>query len=87
MWGDGAQLYKETIVAAHPEARVLETDNRVLETLCQIAYQRFQETKTQSAQELKANYIRPSDARRQEKKLTTDTPQTAAHRPQPGRED
>ena len=85
--GDGAQLYKETIVAAHPEARVLETDNRVLETLCQIAYQRFQETKTQSAQELKANYIRPSDARRQEKKLTTDTPQTADHRPQTGRED
>ncbi len=61
--GDGAQLYKETIVAVHPEARVLETDNRVLETLCQIAYQRFQEDKTQSAQELKANYIRPSDAK------------------------
>ena len=62
--GDGAQLYKETIVATHPEARVLETDNRVLESLCQIAYQRFQETKTQSAQELKANYIRPSDAKK-----------------------
>ncbi len=62
--GDGARLYKETIVAAHPEARVLETDNRVLETLCQIAYQRFQEGQTQSAQELKANYIRPSDAKR-----------------------
>ena len=78
--GDGAQLYKETIVAVHPEARVLETDNRVLETLCQIAYQRFKETKIQSAQELKANYIRLSDARRQEtggrrqeKKLTTDS--------------
>ena len=62
--GDGAQLYKETIVAAHPEARVLETDNRVLETLCQLAYQRFKEAKTQSAQELKANYIRPSDAKK-----------------------
>ncbi len=61
--GDGAHLYKESIVAVHPEARVLETDNRVLETLCQIAYQRFKETKTQSAQELKANYIRPSDAK------------------------
>jgi len=61
--GDGAQLYKETIVAAHPEAWVLETDNRVLETLCQIAYQRFQESQTQSAQELKAHYLRPSDAK------------------------
>jgi hypothetical protein len=38
----------------------------VLETLCQIAYQRFKETKTQSAQELKANYLRPSDAKKQE---------------------
>jgi len=61
--GDGAQLYKETILAVYPEARVLETDNWVLETLCQIAYQRFKEAKTQSAQELKANYIRPSDAK------------------------
>ncbi len=64
--GDGAQLYKETIVAAHPEAWVLETDNRILEALCQLADQRFREGKTQSAQELKANYIRPSDARREE---------------------
>ncbi len=62
--GDGAQIHKETIMAAHPEARVLETDNQVLETLCQIAYQRFQETNIQSAQELKANYIRPSDAKK-----------------------
>jgi tRNA threonylcarbamoyladenosine biosynthesis protein TsaB len=62
--GDGAQLYKETIVAAHPEARVLQTDNRILEALCQLADQRFREGKTQSAQELKAHYIRPSDARR-----------------------
>jgi tRNA threonylcarbamoyladenosine biosynthesis protein TsaB len=62
--GDGAQLYKETIVAAHPEARVLQTDNRVLEALCQLADQRFKEAQTQSAQELKANYIRPSDAKR-----------------------
>jgi len=62
--GDGARLYKETIVAAHPEARVLETDNRLLEALSQLAYQRFKEAKTQSAQQLKANYIRPSDAKK-----------------------
>lgn len=62
--GDGAQLYKETLVTAHPEARVLQTDNRILEALCQLADQRFKDAQTQSAQELKANYIRPSDARR-----------------------
>ena len=62
--GDGARLYKETIVAAHPEARVLETDNRLLEALSQLAYQRFKEAKTQSAQQLKAKYLRPSDARK-----------------------
>ncbi len=65
--GDGAKLYKETIVAAHPEALVVETDNRVLEALCQLGYERFREGATQAAQQLKANYIRPSDAR---KKLT-----------------
>ncbi len=64
--GDGAKLYKDTIVAAHHEAWVLETDNQILEALCQLADQRFREGKTQSAQELKANYIRPSDARREE---------------------
>jgi tRNA threonylcarbamoyladenosine biosynthesis protein TsaB len=62
--GDGAQLYREILVAAHPEGRVLHTDNRILEALCQLADQRFQEAQTQSAQELKANYIRPSDARK-----------------------
>ena len=61
---DGAQLYKEIIVAAHPEARVLETDNRVLEALCRLAHQRLKEGQAQSAQELKAHYIRPSDARK-----------------------
>ncbi|MFQ5928231.1 MAG: tRNA (adenosine(37)-N6)-threonylcarbamoyltransferase complex dimerization subunit type 1 TsaB [Acidobacteriota bacterium] len=60
--GDGARLYKKTIVAAHPEARVLETDNRLLEELCQLAYVRFTQGKMLSAKQLAANYVRPSDA-------------------------
>ncbi len=62
--GDGAQLYKKTILEAYPGAQVLQTDNRLLEALCQLAYERFKQGKTQTAQQLKANYVRPSDAKR-----------------------
>lgn len=59
--GDGALLYKKTIAALHPQSRVLETDNRLLEALCQLAYLRFTEGKTLPAAELRADYVRPAD--------------------------
>ncbi len=61
--GDGAQLYRKTILDAYPEAHVLQTDNRLLEALCQLAFGRFTQGKTLTAQQLKANYVRPSDAK------------------------
>jgi len=60
--GDGAQLYREAIRAFDPEARVLDTDNRILEELCALGYLRVTEGKTVSAEELRAHYVRPSDA-------------------------
>ncbi len=62
--GDGAQLYKKIILEAYPGSQVLQTDNHLLEALCQLAYRRFLQEKTLSAQQLKANYVRPSDAKR-----------------------
>ncbi len=61
--GDGAKLYEKSILEAYPGAQVLHTDNRLLEALCQLAYGRFTQGKTLSAQQLKANYVRPSDAK------------------------
>ncbi len=61
--GDGAQLYKKMILETYPGAQVLQTDNHLLEALCQLAYRRFLQEKTLSPQQLKANYVRPSDAR------------------------
>ena len=60
--GDALHLYKDMVLTLHPEARLLETHNRLLEALCQLAYARFVEGKTLSAAELRANYVRPSDA-------------------------
>lgn len=65
--GDGAQLYKHTIQAIHPEGRRLDTDNRLLEALCQLAYLRVIQGKTVSADGLLANYVRPSDAELKQK--------------------
>ena len=62
--GDGARLYKKTILEAYPGAQMLETDNRLLEALCQLVYGRYTQGRTRSAQELQANYVRPSDAKR-----------------------
>ena len=60
--GDGAQLYRNAVSTLKPRSRLLETDNRLLEALCALAYQRFRAGKTLAAEELQAHYVRPSDA-------------------------
>ncbi len=60
--GDGAQLYRNAIRTIHPEARILETDNGILAPLSLLAYGRFKAGGVMTAEELRANYIRPSDA-------------------------
>lgn len=61
--GDGAGLYKKTLAAHHPQSRVLETDNRLLGELCERAYRRFTAGEVLRAEELRADYVRPFDAR------------------------
>lgn len=60
--GDGSQLYRTAILAARPQARILATDNMLLCELCELAYLRFAQGQTVTAEQLKANYVRPSDA-------------------------
>ena len=60
--GDGAQMYRQAVIAARPKARVILTDNAILTELCQLGYRRYLKGEAISAFELKANYIRPSDA-------------------------
>jgi len=60
--GDGASCYKELVQEYQPHAQVLDTDNRVLEPLCEIGHARAIAGITVSAFDLKANYVRPSDA-------------------------
>ncbi len=60
--GDGAQMYRQAVIAARPKARVILTDNAILTELCQLGYRRYLKGEAVSAIELKANYIRPSDA-------------------------
>ena len=60
--GDGARYYKELVLKYQPHAQVLATDNRVLEPLCEIGHARAIAGSTVSAFDLKANYVRPSDA-------------------------
>ncbi|MBI4446601.1 MAG: tRNA (adenosine(37)-N6)-threonylcarbamoyltransferase complex dimerization subunit type 1 TsaB [Acidobacteria bacterium] len=61
--GDGAQLYRQSILSVHPGARILETDNMVLEALTQLGYRRYAEGKTMSADQLRGNYVRAPDVR------------------------
>ena len=61
--GDGAILYRSAISSALPGSRILETDNCVLRELCQLAYIRIRQGLETSAQELKANYLRPPDVK------------------------
>ncbi|HLV00139.1 MAG TPA: tRNA (adenosine(37)-N6)-threonylcarbamoyltransferase complex dimerization subunit type 1 TsaB [Acidobacteriota bacterium] len=60
--GDGAQMYSRTVLAHHPNSRLLRTDNRILSALCEIAYWRMTRGEVLPASRLKAHYIRPSDA-------------------------
>lgn len=61
--GDAAQLYSSTAAALRPGCRVLRTDNFILTSLCQMAFERFARGEFVDAAALKAHYIRPSDAR------------------------
>ena len=60
--GDGVAPYKDLILAACPEAQVLETDNRLVEPLCLLGHHYFVKGKILKAHELAANYLRPSYA-------------------------
>ena len=62
--GDGAQNYRETILEVKPDARVLETDNRVVDQLGPLACARFEQGDTLTAHQLEANYVRPPDVRK-----------------------
>lgn len=60
--GDAAQMYSQTVAALQPKGRVLSTDNRILNELCELGYIRFATGESHSGSDLKANYVRPSDA-------------------------
>ncbi len=61
--GDGAQQYRTTIQALHPGSRVASSDNCILPELCLLAHRRHMTGETGGERQLKANYLRPSDAR------------------------
>jgi tRNA threonylcarbamoyladenosine biosynthesis protein TsaB len=60
--GDAAQMYSQTVAALRPEGQVIPTDNCILEELCELGYMRFTRGESLSGADLKADYIRPSDA-------------------------
>ena len=60
--GDAAQMYSQTVAALRPEGQVLPTDNCILNELCELGYLRFTRGESYSGANLKADYIRPSDA-------------------------
>ena len=60
--GDGAEMYYQTIKAFLPGHRAIRSDNVILTEICDLAYRKFIKGEVQSAGELNANYIRPSDA-------------------------
>jgi len=60
--GDGAEMYFQTIKAFLPDHRFIRSDNVILTELCELGYRRFIKGEIQGAGDLKANYIRPSDA-------------------------
>jgi tRNA threonylcarbamoyladenosine biosynthesis protein TsaB len=59
--GDGAILYRSTILNLMPGSRLIESDNCVLRELCQLGYLRHSQGKETGAGAVKANYIRPPD--------------------------
>lgn len=60
--GDAAQMYSRTVAAIQPEGQVLPTDNCILKQLCELGYLRYTRGEITCGADLKANYIRPSDA-------------------------
>ncbi|HON00502.1 MAG TPA: tRNA (adenosine(37)-N6)-threonylcarbamoyltransferase complex dimerization subunit type 1 TsaB, partial [Acidobacteriota bacterium] len=60
--GDGTQMYASTLAALRPHDRILRTDNTILPELCRLAYERFVRGQASTAEELRANYLRASDA-------------------------
>ncbi|RPJ85906.1 MAG: tRNA (adenosine(37)-N6)-threonylcarbamoyltransferase complex dimerization subunit type 1 TsaB [Acidobacteria bacterium] len=63
--GDGAVLYRSTMLNAMPRSRVIDSDNCVLAELCQLAYLRHSQGKETGAQAVRANYLRPPDVQLQ----------------------
>ncbi len=61
--GDGARQYRTTIQALHSGSRVASSDNCILPELCLLAHRRHMAGETGGEGHLKANYLRPSDAR------------------------
>jgi hypothetical protein len=55
-------MYSQTVAALQPNGHVLPTDNRILNELCGLGYMRLANGEAVSGSDLKANYIRPSDA-------------------------
>ena len=62
--GDGAWRYREILMAASRQVRVVQTDNRLLEQLCTLGYDHLAAGLGVPVAKLCANYIRPSDAQR-----------------------
>lgn len=60
--GDGAEFYRTTIESLRPADRVFASGNRLVDSLCRLAYFRYTRGMAVSAQQLQALYVRPSDA-------------------------
>ncbi len=60
--GDGAEFYRSTIESLRPDARIFPSDNSLVEDLCRLAYFRYTRGQAAPSDELRALYVRPSDA-------------------------
>lgn len=60
--GDGSARYRDLILATKQNSEILETERPIIGELCGLARLDIEAGNTVSAQELKANYIRPTDA-------------------------
>lgn len=67
--GDGPQHFRDSIKKIVPRARVMETDMRIVDQLCSLAYQRFKQGKASTFHKLAVNYVRPPDIRKQTQKF------------------
>ncbi len=61
--GDGALLYRGCIESLASGARVLATDNQILDTLCRLGFRRYTQGLAGPVEELQARYLRPPDVR------------------------